>query len=180
MPDYANLLQHREICLAGWENQLTHQLQALPPFESFWDELQPFFNWLAHPEIIVQPLPDIPSQPDTTKNIPPQDISRFSSSTQELGIMDRIRFAAANHLCVELQYTRENGEHKTYVVEPYSLRKSTDGNLLIYALKHQTKDIRAFRVDRIFAAKATSQSFVPSYRVEFLPTGPLNTVAYQI
>jgi len=29
-----------------WENMLGHQLQALPPFEQFWDKLPNIFNWL--------------------------------------------------------------------------------------------------------------------------------------
>ena len=29
-----------------WGNMLGHQLQALPPFEQFWNELPNIFNWL--------------------------------------------------------------------------------------------------------------------------------------
>lgn len=175
MPTHANLESHREACLVGWTDQLAHQLQALPPFESFWDELQAFFSWLEHPEIIIQPLQDIPSQHGIVHDTAPIDIWRYGSGTPGLGMLDRIRFAAANHLCVEILYTREDGQRNTYIIEPYSLRRSTDSHLLIYALKHQTRDIRAFRTDRIIEAKATSHSFIPSYRVEFLPAGPLNT-----
>ena len=32
--------------ISEWENMLRHQLQALPPFEQFWDELPNIFNWL--------------------------------------------------------------------------------------------------------------------------------------
>jgi len=32
--------------ISEWENMLGHQLQALPPFEQFWDELPNIFNWL--------------------------------------------------------------------------------------------------------------------------------------
>jgi hypothetical protein len=117
---------------------------------------------------------NIPSQRGTVHDTAPLDIWRYGSGTQGLGILDRIRFAAANHLCVEILYTREDRQRNTYIIEPYSLRKSADGHLLIYALKHQTGDIRAFRTDRIIEAKAISQSFIPSYRAEFLPAGPLN------
>ena len=30
-----------------WEHMLAHQLPALPPMESFWNDLEPFFDWLA-------------------------------------------------------------------------------------------------------------------------------------
>ena len=46
VPQYHDLLEHKNTCLAGWTIQLAHQVQALPPFESFWDELPDFFNWL--------------------------------------------------------------------------------------------------------------------------------------
>jgi len=32
--------------ISEWENMLGYQLQALPPFEQFWDELPNIFNWL--------------------------------------------------------------------------------------------------------------------------------------
>lgn len=32
--------------ISEWGNMLGHQLQALPPFEQFWDELPNIFNWL--------------------------------------------------------------------------------------------------------------------------------------
>lgn len=46
MPSYVALQTHKENCLAGWNNQLAHQLEALPPFASFWDALPAFFDWL--------------------------------------------------------------------------------------------------------------------------------------
>ena len=33
--------------VSEWENMLGHQLQVLPPFEDFWNELPDMFNWLA-------------------------------------------------------------------------------------------------------------------------------------
>ena len=32
--------------ISEWENMLGHQLQALPPFEQFWNELPKIFDWL--------------------------------------------------------------------------------------------------------------------------------------
>ncbi|MDX2346863.1 MAG: nucleotidyl transferase AbiEii/AbiGii toxin family protein [Legionella sp.] len=46
VPQYHDLLGHKNACLAGWNIQLAHQVRALPSFESFWDELPNFFNWL--------------------------------------------------------------------------------------------------------------------------------------
>lgn len=174
IPTHRSLEPQRELCLAGWADQLAHQLQALPPFETFWDELQEFFNWLEHPEKVIQTLSDIPLQQDTIPNTKTLDIWRNGKGTPGRGTLNRIQFAAANHLCVEIQYRREDGKHNIYIIEPYSLHKSTAGHLLIYALKHRTKEVHAFRTDHILEAKVTSHSFIPSYRVEFLPAGSLN------
>jgi hypothetical protein len=29
-----------------WDNMLAHQLSSLPPLESFWNDIQPFFDWI--------------------------------------------------------------------------------------------------------------------------------------
>lgn len=179
IPTYAALEQHREACASGWEQQLRHQLQALPPFESYWDELPSFFIWLNNPESVEPRTREIiPSQPGTIGDST-VDLWRLGSNTQQLSLLDKIRFSAANHLCVELVYRKENGEQKTYLIEPYSLRRSSDNNLLLYSVKHDSADdgqTRAFRTDRIISAKAaTDRTFTPRYKVEFLPSGPINT-----
>ena len=37
---------HREALVSEWSNMLAHQLQALPPFETYWGELADLFDWL--------------------------------------------------------------------------------------------------------------------------------------
>lgn len=158
---------------------MSHQLQALPPFESYWDELPSFFTWLNNPELVEPRTREIiPSQSDTIDDTS-IDLWKLGSDTQQLSLLDRILFAAANHLCVELVYRKENGKQNTYLIEPYALRRSSDNNLLLYSMKHGEADggrPRAFRTDRIISAKAaTDRTFTPMYRVEFLPSGPINT-----
>jgi predicted nucleotidyltransferase component of viral defense system len=46
VPQYHDLLGQKNTCSAGWNIQLAHQVRALPSFESFWNELPDFFNWL--------------------------------------------------------------------------------------------------------------------------------------
>jgi len=48
----------------------------------------------------------------------------FNSSVEE------IRFAASNHLCIELGY-----QNSKRIIEPYSIRRSQEGNFLLYAVK---------------------------------------------
>ena len=172
VPDYNSLKKYHDECLAGWEQQLSHQLQVLPPFDSFWQELQGFFQWLTSPQVApAKELGTIPVRSDAVNNASQADISAFPATTVDLGSLDRVRFAAANHLCVELVYRREDGTQKTYLIEPYSLRRTSEGNLLLYSVKHNTSEIRAFRTDRIIGATATNINFVPKYQIEILPVG---------
>ena len=46
LPTYDQLIQHKEVCKIGWEQQLRHQMVALPSFDSYWVELPDFFDWL--------------------------------------------------------------------------------------------------------------------------------------
>lgn len=75
-----------------------------------------------------------------------------------------IRFAAANRLCVDLRY-----QGSSRMIEPYSLRRTKAAALLLFAVKHQTGELRSYRMDRIEGAAATRESFVPRYLVELTP-----------
>jgi hypothetical protein len=84
--------------------------------------------------------------------------------------LEVIRFAAANHLCVDLKY---DGTRR--LIEPYSLRRTRDGNLLLYAVKHNTGEDRSYRIDRIQGAQSTNTFFNPRYAIELTASGPLAT-----
>ena len=166
-PQHSDLEAYKDACASGWREQLAHQLPALPPFDSFWEELTTFFDWLEYPEKIVPKLPKpIPLALGEVSNV---NIWRMGGGTN---ILDLIRFAAVNHLCVELYYKKGNGERKTYLIEPYSLRTTADKNRLLYGVKLPTGEIRGFRTDRILKANVTEQSFRPRYMIEFIPQGP--------
>ena len=79
--------------------------------------------------------------------------------------LEIIRFAASNHLCVDLGYQRSIRR-----IEPYSLRRTQAGDVLLYAVKTDTGEPRSYRLDRIESAQATSQAFEPRYVVELTPT----------
>ncbi len=81
---------------------------------------------------------------------------------------EMVRFAAANHLCVRLRY-----QNTTRVIEPYSLRRTEEGNLLLHAIRVDSRKPRAYRVDRIQGVEVTTQSFTPIYRVEFSSVGAI-------
>ena len=57
-------------------------------------------------------------------------------------------------------------QNKYRLIEPYSLRRTEEGNILLYALRHESKDWRSYRVDRIQGAEITQTSFVPMHAIE--------------
>ena len=148
--------------ISEWENMLGHQLQTLPPFEQFWDELPNIFNWLngvsSPPKLSLISV----GKEEDIEWTPPPTIWQWG-----LGIpLESIRFAAVNHLCVELGYDRS-----VRLIEPYSLRRTKDGNLILHAIKIQTGESRSYRVDRIESVKVTTKTFLPKYEIEFSPMG---------
>ena len=147
-----------------WANMLAHQLPELPPFEEFWSELPNLFNWLNGGD---QPaaLPSITSDGSEEPGWSPPSVSWAWGQ----GVpFETVRFAAANHLCVELGY---NGEVRE--IEPYSLRRTRDGSLLLYGVRVADGEIRSYRVDRITSVSVMSTPFRPRYRVELTATGSL-------
>ena len=63
----------------------------------------------------------------------------------------------------------------TRLIEPYSLRRSRAGNLLVYALKHETGEVRAYRVDQIQGVRITDTPFTPRYAIELSAALPVRT-----
>ncbi|MBI3615177.1 MAG: nucleotidyl transferase AbiEii/AbiGii toxin family protein [Candidatus Omnitrophica bacterium] len=157
---------------AEWANMLAHQLPVLPPFDQFWRELPKVFSWLEG-VTIREKLPLIPALAgveETAAWVPPPVV--WTSGT---GIpLEPIRFGAVNHLRVELVYRKEDGKISTPTIEPYSLRRTKSGELLLHALKVPTREPRAYRVDRIQKVTVTTKPFVPMYQIEFPPTGPIS------
>ncbi|HMJ33156.1 MAG TPA: nucleotidyl transferase AbiEii/AbiGii toxin family protein [Baekduia sp.] len=147
-----------------WENMLGHQLPALPPFEQFWDALGDLFRWLDGAEIAPALAPLGTAANEDVLWTPPPTVGVWGTDIP----LEEIRFAAVNHLCVELGY-----QGSTRLIEPYSLRRTRDGNLVLHALRHESGEHRSYRVDRIQSAHATSVPFTPTYAVEFSSAGPL-------
>jgi len=149
-----------------WANMLGHQLPALPPFEQFWQELPNLFAWLEG-GALPEELPGIPVADNEEREWkPPSTVWVWGMGMP----LETIRFAGANHLCVELGY-----QGSTRLIEPYSLRRTGEGNLLLYAVKKETSELRSYRVDRIQSIKVTNVPFKPKYAVEFMASGPLST-----
>jgi hypothetical protein len=85
-----------------------------------------------------------------------------------------IRFAAANRLRVAIDYRNEQGQRSTRTVEPYSLRETQAGHIILHTHDTTKNDHRGFRVDRIEGARTTNETFAPRYAVELSPQGPVS------
>lgn len=148
--------------VAEWANMLAHQLPQLPPLAQFFEELPRVFSWLF--EAVTKPvMAAMPVAADEDVAWRPPAMLTSWRFTAPLEI---IRFAAANRLCVNLAY---QGSHR--VIEPYSLRRTRDGNIVLHAVRHDSGEPRSYRVDRIQSASATSTSFVPRYAIELTASG---------
>jgi hypothetical protein len=165
VPTLQMLVPHRPALEAMWSDMLAHQLPALPPLNDFWDALPEIFNWIT----TSAPIPQraliqrgIGEVPVRTRTLP-INIPLRSRSNLEI-----IRFAAANHLCVDLAY-----EGSVRRIEPYSLRQTAEGNYVLGAIRSDSGEYRSYRVDRIQGATVTSQVFTPRYAVELTSTGPV-------
>ncbi|MHB8657696.1 MAG: nucleotidyl transferase AbiEii/AbiGii toxin family protein [Solirubrobacteraceae bacterium] len=150
---------------ADWANMLAHQLPVLPPAQSFLDELPQLFGWLDG-TVVFEAMPSFPAQADedTSWSPPP------TAATWGVGIpLESLRFAATNHLLVELGY-----QGSTRLIEPYALRRSRAGRLLLHAERADGSGHRTYGVDAIAGLRVTTTPFTPRYPIEFSARGPLH------
>ena len=172
VPTFASLAGATDELLGDWQAMLGHQLPMLPPFESYWAALPEFFDWLQGGAPSAEPATAPLAAKETVFRPAVGTLRRqglVGSSHLEI-----IRFAASNHLCVDLGYQRSIRR-----IEPYSLRRTQAGDILLYAVKTDTGEPRSYRLDRIESAQATSQAFTPRYAIELTPTetGPISPAA---
>lgn len=142
---------------ADWKAMLGHQLPTLPPVEEFIHALDEVFAWLGGEE--SEQLEPVSAAGEAIDDewVAPPTITRWPGGAP----LEQIRFAGANHLLVELRY-----QGSTRLIEPYALRRSKAGNLLVYAIKVATGEVRIYRVDRIEGVRVTEKAFTPRYAIE--------------
>lgn len=149
---------NRDELQSEWGNMLAHQLQILPPLENFWEELPNIFNWLEGQYIVKKSEKLALEQNEDSSWAPPPTIWNWGVGLP----LESVRFAAINHLCVELGY-----QGSIRIIEPYSLRKTKDGNLILHAVKVDNSEARSYRVDRIESIKVVNRPFAPKFEIEF-------------
>lgn len=149
---------------AQWDNMLAHQLPSLPPMESFWADLEPFFDWLN-------------GQLEVEKLVPAGIISgdifqvgRAGYFTSDISGLNKIQFAAANRVCIKLRYN-----NKLRTVEPLSFRINTStGNRLFYGHERDSGHPKAYSISKIQSIEITNIPYMEKYPVEISATGSIS------
>ena len=155
--------QRRAELETDWLHMLGHQLPVLPPLGPFLDELPLLFRWLDGSVVFDELPPPTYTTDEDDAWSPPR-----TAWTWRAGVpIEVIRFAATNHLLVDLGY-----DGRRRLIEPYSLRRTRDGALLLHAERADNSGHRSYRVDRMQAAVATTTPFTPRAAIEFSSQGP--------
>jgi len=164
-----------------WENALRHQLPVLPPVQEFYEALKESLDWWIEEAPPAVDLSEIPGA-EETQRVPrvmfarAPELGSLGSGAAALewaqeaptfsNAMESIRFAARNRLLANVAY---HGVDR--LVEPYSLRRPSTGNLLLYVYEVRrggvpSGGIKAFKVSEIESAAATNQPFAARFMVE--------------
>lgn len=143
-----------------WVNMLAHQLPQLPRVDGMIDRIASgLLDWLD------QSVPTAPVHLPTVTALAGEEplaapTLRYWGSSYGPAL-ESIRFAGANRLLVEFEY---NQKHR--VVEPYSLRRSRAGNVLLYAWELTAGHIKAFDLGELSNLRVASNGFQPRYAVQ--------------
>ena len=169
LPSMEALQAFKAELTAEWGNMLAHQLPVLPPVESFWDALAEFFAWLARG--FVPPAPAAYRLAEGETLIRPQlgRIGRIMGGRP--GLLEMVRFAAANRLCVDLVYRKENGEVVRPRIEPYSLRRTRAGEIVLHVIRADDQQHRSYRIDRIQDVQVVAPDLRPALCSGIEPRG---------
>ena len=173
IPVLSDIEAYRDVMLRNWEPMLAHQLPSLPALDIYWDSLPAFFGWLEGKDVQERvSLDSVSGEGQAYRPLYGQlGLRALSGNSLEI-----IRFAASNRLCVNLDYTDNSGHRSTRVIEPYSLRRAQNGNILLYAARAGDGQIRSYKINQINDASTTNRVFVPRYRVELSPSGSISSV----
>ncbi len=169
-PTFESLAPAQPELFGEWGNMLGHQLPSLPPVDLFWTALPEFFHWLAG--AVVQP--PLPSHPlGVGARLMGGSAGSIRIPGRSTPFIEVIRFAASNHLLVELDYRDEDGHRATRAIEAYSLRRTRDDNIILCAVNVEKQEPRSYRIERIQGATILNRSFTPRFQIELTPSSPL-------
>lgn len=146
---------------SSWMSMLGHQLpEPLIPIDVFWNKLPEVFEWLEGRSQPVA-LHSARLGSDHSEALNPASIN-FARAGFDMNLL---RYCAFNQLKVDLYYQPVNGDEGWRRVEPYSLRRSQNGDLLLY-LVNQEGELRSYRLDRILSIRASNIPYAAKFKVE--------------
>jgi predicted nucleotidyltransferase component of viral defense system len=158
LPTLEDVGGYEEALRQNWEPMLAHQLPALPALEVYWETLSDFFAWLlGEVGAVAAQLESVPGEGEIYR--PAYGQLRLHSLNG--GSLEIIRFAAGNRLCVDLEYTDEDGNHSSRIIEPYSLRQTQNEDILLHAVRAQDGNPRSYRIDRINSVSRVDRGMIP-------------------
>lgn len=175
-PTLEALQRFKDELAADWKSMLAHQLPELPQLETFWNALPEFFRWLTGDVERPRVTPYRIAAGEVVLRGP---VGGLPIPFQASAPIEVIRFAASNLLCVDLDYVDEKGNRSRRIIEPYSLRRTSSGDIVLGAYNIARNDWRSYRLDRIKGAQVANQTFTPRYEVELTPTGILSAPPVQ-
>lgn len=146
-----------------WQQQLTHQINILPPVSTFIDDLEDAIAWWFEPAMAK---PNLQSMPQATGELVPRSYFPEVSLQYGRSELDKTRYAARNRLCAVVLYHGLNR-----LVEPYSLRYPSTGNKILHVWEVEKNGMvsdshKSFRINEITSASVSNQPFIPKWIVE--------------
>jgi len=148
---------------ANWDHQLAHQINILPPSDTYIDDLGDAIAWWMEPD---KAKPKLQPMPEAVGESIPRTL--FPSVNWQTGptALDQVRYAARNKLCANISY---HGSMR--LVEPYSLRYPSKGNEMLHVWELETDGTPSnmytcFKTHEIDSASISNRTFIPKWAVE--------------
>jgi len=145
---------------------LAHQLASLPPLESFWKDLEPFFQWLKG-NITEKHLNSISKNEDERIFNP----GRITGAHSVNANLHKIQFAAGNRVCIKMRYKDE-----LRTIEPISFRAiQSTNNRLFYGFHREGSQTKAFTIHKIQSVEVTNIPYVErEHPIEITASGKIS------
>jgi len=166
VPTFEGVMLSRAALEASWESMLGHQLPSLLPLDAFLEELPSFFGWLYRQEEGSLPAgPIAPASRSHEEVLRGREVEPMLPPSR-LAVLEAVRFAAMNRMCVEIDYRSLNGTLSRRLAEPYSLRRSRAGKVLLHVHDIEKDAHRVLRVEGMVSARVSGRSFAPRFQIE--------------
>lgn len=152
-----------EVLKTNWNHQLAHQINNLPPVDSYLADLEDAIAWWLEPSIAKPGLVTIPGA--TGRPVERQMFPDITSGAIP-STLDYIRRAARNRFLVLVRYNNAKR-----LVEPYSLRYPPTGNEILHVWEVKKNGLssnqhKSFITNRLTYLSTSNQTFVPKWEIE--------------